>query len=188
MKNKESSNAIAWSIESDARKSPLTSLHPKGLIILGAIISLLLLIGTALYLNQPVLVIYDQQTGENFVTLPVETGDVLEYNWIHSFEHIPWNERYIVQADHGLMLVEIQVAGFGAGIPENKGITSVENGMVVMGELEERFDVISWIHSNTALSSIVLNGQTVASGPDLPHHQPLRLEIKRRLRTWLVNR
>jgi len=188
MKNKGSSNAIVWSTESDARKSPLTSLHHKGLIILGAIVALMLLIGMANYLNQPVLIIYDQHTGENFATLPVEPGDVLEYNWIHSFELIPWNERYIIQADHGLKLVEIQVAGFGAGIPENKGITSVENGVVVMRDIEEPYDFISWIHSNTALSSIVLNGQTVASGPDLPHHQPLRLEIKRRLRTWLVNR
>ena len=188
MKNKGSSNAIVWPIESDARKSPLTSLHPKGLIILSVIVSVMLLIGTAHYLNQPMLIIYDQQTGEKFAAIPVETGDVLEYNWIHSFEHIPWNERYIIQADHGLMLVEIQVAGFGAGIPENKGNTSVENGMVVMRDIEERFDFISWIHSNTALSSIVVNGQIVASGPDLPHHQPLRLEIKRRLRTWLVNR
>ncbi|MZQ99151.1 MAG: DUF1850 domain-containing protein [Acidaminobacter sp.] len=188
MKNKESSNAIVWSIESDAGKSHLTSLHRKGLIILGAIVSLLLLIGALLYLNQPVLIIYNQQTGEKFATLPVEAGDVLEYNWIHSFEHIPWNERYRIQADHGLLLVEIHVAGFGAGIPENKGITSVENGIVVMRDLDERFEYISWIHSNTALSSIVLNGQKVASGPDLPHHQPLKLEVKRRLNTWLVNR
>lgn len=188
MKNKESSNAIVWSIESDAGKSHLTSLHRKGLIILGAIVSLLFLIGMTHYLNQPVLIIYDQQTGENFATLPVETGDVLEYNWIHSFEHIPWNERYIVQADHGLMLFEIKVAGFGAGIPANIGTTSVENGMVVMRDLDERFKYISWIHSNTALSSIVLNGQKVASGTELPHHQPLKLEIKRRLNTWLVNR
>lgn len=198
MKNKASSNTLLMprtgirsetrSNESDARKSPTTSLRRKGLILLSAMVSLLLLFGAFQFLNQTVLIIYDQQTGKNFVTIPVQANDVLEYNWIHSFELIPWKERYVIQDDRVLKLIEIQVAGFGAGIPENKGKTSVENGMVVMRDLEERYDFISWIHSNTALSSIALNGRTVVSGPDLPHHQPLKLEIKRRLNSWLVNR
>ena len=156
--------------------------------ILVVAVAIMLLAFSVYYLGQPMLVIYDQQTGESFVTMSVHKDDLLEYNWIHSFEHIPWKERYRIEDNHILHLEEIQVAGFGAGIPENKGKMTVENGMVVMRELEDHFDYISWINSHTALSSIVLNGKTIVLGSELPHHHPLKLEIRRRLNLWLTNR
>ncbi|SCZ77978.1 DUF1850 domain-containing protein [Acidaminobacter hydrogenoformans] len=188
MKNKVLSSDTVVSLEPKARKSFLASSYKKNLTLLGVAAVILLLTFSVYYLGQPILVIYDQQTGESFVEVPTHTDDLLEYNWIHSFEHIPWKERYRIMDNHKLQLVEIQVAGFGAGIPENKGKMTVENGMVIMRELEDRFDYISWINSNTALSSIVLNGKTIVLGSEMPHHHPLKLEIKRRLNTWLTNR
>ncbi len=186
MKNKALSSDTVVLSESKTRKPFLASSYKKNWAILVVAAAILLLAFGVYYLGQPMLVIYDQQTGESFVTMSIHTDDLLEYNWIHSFEHIPWKERYRIEDKHILHLEEIQVAGFGAGIPENKGNMTVENGMVVMRELEDRFDYISWINSNTALSSIVLNGKTIILGSELPHHQPLKLEIKRRLNLWLM--
>ena len=189
MKNKASNNIGVLSLEPRIRKPSPASLYLKGsLHLAAAIMAMILLIsGAAIYLSQPVLVIYSQDSGEQHLVVPVHADDRLEYHWIHSFEHIPWNERYIIQKDLTLRLTRIEVAGFGAGIPENKGKTEVRNGMVIMSELNEAFDNISWIHSNTALSSISLNNHIIAAGSDLPHHQPVRLEIIRRLNAWLRN-
>lgn len=188
MKSKVLNSGTVILLESKTGKPFLASSYKKNWIIHVVAAAILLLALSAYYLGQPMLVIYDQQTGERYVTMPTHANDLLEYNWIHSFEHIPWKERYRIEDNHILHLEEIQVAGFGAGIPENKGKVTVENGMVIMRELEDRFDYISWINSNTALSSIVLNGKTIVLGSEMPHHHPLKLEIKRRLNTWLTNR
>jgi len=109
----------------------------------------------------------------------------LQYYWIHSFEHIPWTEDFEVLDSNGFKLREIAVAGFGAGIPENKGIVSVEDGMVVMREINEYFEDINWINSHTALKYIGLNHQEIIRGRDLPHHEPLKLMIEERFSIWI---
>ena len=118
-----------------------------------------------------------QKTNQIFNTVRVEEGDIVIYEWIHSFEKIPWNEYYQIQADGKLKLYRIEVAGFGAGIPENKGKMHVENGLVIMSEFEELYDDIHWIHSNTALTRIKVSDKQIIKGTDLPHHEPLKLEI-----------
>jgi hypothetical protein len=115
------------------------------------------------------------------IEMPVKAGDVIIYHWIHSFEHIPWKEYFRVEKDGSLALYRIEVAGFGAGIPENKGEVTIEDGMVVMQNFEERFESIHWIHSQTALSFISVNDEVIINGFDLPHHQPLHLEVKARV-------
>ena len=59
----------------------------------------------------------DQETEEVYAEAVIHTGDTVEFDWIHSFEHIPWNEYYSVQPDGSFLLDTISVAGFGAGIP-----------------------------------------------------------------------
>lgn len=118
-----------------------------------------------------------QETHQVFTTVCVEEGDTVIYEWIHSFEKIPWTEYYQIQADGKLKLYRIEVAGFGAGIPENKGEMHVENGLVIMSNFEEFYDDIHWIHSNTALTRIKVSEGTIIEGIDLPHHEPLTLEI-----------
>lgn len=133
-----------------------------------------------LRMNTHMLYIIDQESDDVYFSMPINVGDKLEFNWIHSFEHIPWNEYYQIKSDKSLELYLIEVAGFGAGIPENKGTVTIKNGMITMSELSENFDNISWIHSQTALSSIKINGQIIILGESLPHHKPLRLIIKGR--------
>ncbi|MDT3359510.1 MAG: DUF1850 domain-containing protein, partial [Spirochaetota bacterium] len=110
--------------------------------------------------------------------------DELSFHWIHSFEHIPWVEEYTIEANETFLLHTISVAGFGAGIPENKGVVTVENGMVVMRSIQQQFDTIRWIHSQTALVSITLGQTTFITGEDVGHHLPVALSIKGTRTLW----
>lgn len=132
-----------------------------------------------------VLRIADQNTDEEYFTIPVETSDALTYGWIHSFEHIPWMEQYLILNNNKLLLKRITIAGFGAGIPHNKGkVTKMENGLIIMDEIDEEFDEINWIHSRTATDYIKLNDKIILKGGDLPHHAALNLRIEKRLKIW----
>lgn len=125
-----------------------------------------------------VLTLSHQQTGEIFLTQRVKAKDGLIFNWIHSFEHIPWIEEYTVENDNTFILHTIRVAGFGAGIPENKGTVSVEDGMVVMRNINEKFDHFTWINSQSALVSITMHNMILIRGSQLPHHQKLELTLQ----------
>ncbi len=149
------------------------------IILMGAIVLffLLLLLFCRLSTVQ-ILTLSHQQTGEVFLTVETEAQDSLTYTWIHSFEHIPWIEEYTVEDDNTFVLHTIRVAGFGAGIPENKGTVSLEDGMVVYRDINEKFDQFAWIHSQSALVSIALNDKILIRGTDLPHHQKLSLTVQ----------
>ncbi|NLE16312.1 MAG: DUF1850 domain-containing protein [Spirochaetales bacterium] len=159
----------------------------KALVLLPFV--LILVMGTLLfsYLNQGPgleLVLSDQETGQVLFSHPVREGDEVTFHWIHSFEHIPWNEKYSIEADDTFVLHTISVAGFGAGIPENKGVVAIEDGMVVMRSIEEQFNEIRWIHSQTALVSITLGPTTFITGKDVEHHLPVELSIKGTRTLW----
>ncbi len=122
--------------------------------------------------------IKNQKNDVIYLEMSVKTGDRLTYKWIHSFEHIPWFEEYEILEDNTLLLHNIKVAGFGAGIPENIGKVSVgKDGFVKMEKIEKIFEKIMWINSNTALSYIAVNNKIIIKGINLPHHVPLKLEI-----------
>jgi hypothetical protein len=131
-----------------------------------------------------VLTVSHQETKEIYVKTRVQSGDDLNYKWIHSFEHIPWIEEYKILDNNSLQLYEIKVAGFGAGIPENEGKVEIKDGMVVMSELDQNFEEINWINSNTALDYISLNDYEIIKGSELPHHEPLKLVVKEILSIW----
>ncbi|AEV28037.1 hypothetical protein SpiGrapes_0173 [Sphaerochaeta pleomorpha str. Grapes] len=128
--------------------------------------------------TEKTLTIQHQDTKTTYLEIKVQEGDSLTFYWMHSFEHIPWNEYYVLGKDNRLVLQKFEVAGFGAGIPENEGTVSVENGMVVMSDLNTVFNDIHWIHSQTALIAIMLKGTVIARGTDLPHREPLILKMK----------
>lgn len=146
------------------------------------VVVLTLVVGTLLllFLQRPglALVLRDQQTGKVLASIPVEEGEQLTYRWIHSAEFIPWIEEFTIQKDGSFHLDTIKVAGFGAGIPENKGVTSVKDGMVVMEQLDQVFGEIRWIHSQTALTSITVGDTIFITGEDVPHHIPVELTIE----------
>jgi len=163
-----------------SKASSLFENRKLGLIVMVVILGLIFL-----YVQMDdTLVISNQETGEVYVSYKVSSGDKLTYKWIHSFEHIPWIEDYEIMQDSSLALKEIRVAGFGAGIPEDKGVMTIENGMVVMRELNDRFDDIHWFNSHTALQYIAVNDHIIIRGSDMPHHKPLILQIKGRNFKW----
>lgn len=130
------------------------------------------------------LIISNQETEEVYIKTRVETGDLLEYKWIHSFENIPWFEEYKILDNNSLQLIEIKVAGFGAGIPENKGTVKIKDGIIIMTDLDQEFKEINWINSETALEYISLNNNEIIKGGDLPHHEPIKLAVKEVLSIW----
>ncbi len=125
-----------------------------------------------------VITLSHQESGKIFIQQETEAQDRLTFNWIHSLELIPWVEEYTIEDDNTFILHTIRVAGFGAGIPENKGKVSFEGGMVVMREINERFDQFTWINSQSALVSITINDKVLIHGSDLPHHQRLKLTLQ----------
>ncbi len=135
--------------------------------------------------TERVLIITDQNTNREYFSIPVSVSDVLTYGWIHSLEGIPWTEEYEILDNNKLLLRKITITGFGAGIPHNRGkVTKVENGIIIMDEIDEEFEEISWIHSRSAADYLMLNGRIILNGKDLPHHVPLRLKIEKRLKIW----
>lgn len=145
------------------------------ILVVGAIGLFLLFFKLTSY---QVITLSHQESGEIFLQQKTEDQDRLTFNWIHSFEHIPWIEEYTVEDDNTFVLHTIRVAGFGAGIPEDKGKVSFEDGMVVMQDINETFEGFEWINSQSALVSILLNDTVLIRGSQLPHHQKLELKLQ----------
>ena len=143
---------------------------------------LILVVGTLLFLCLPrpglTLVLREQQSKQTLASVSVKAGDEVIFSWIHSIELIPWIEHFLIQEDGTFLLQSLSVAGFGAGIPENKGVVSLQDGMVVMDHIEEQFEEIRWIHSQTALVSITVAGTSFITGEEVAHHIPVELYCK----------
>lgn len=130
--------------------------------------------------GHPVLRIYDWESGDLYVEVPVAIGDKLFFGWIHSLEKIPWNEHYYIDEDLHLILDAITFPAFGAGIPENKGeVCYVKDGLIHMEKIEQDFPELVWLNSHTATREILINDSYVTKGSDLPQHTRLRLVIER---------
>jgi len=120
------------------------------------------------------------ETGEILVSEPASVGGELYFGWIHSQERIPWNEYYRIDENLDLILDRVTFPAFGAGIPENKGrLCHIENGVIHMEGIGERFAGLDWLNSNTATRDITLDGAPVTRGELLPHHVRLSLFIER---------
>lgn len=127
------------------------------------------------------LVITVQADGRELLAVPAAPGDTLEFEWIHSVEHFPWFERFDIAGDGSLVLRDMRVAGFGAGVPFERGTSErIENGYIVYGGIDETYPSYRWINSATAVAAISLNGNVVSRGSDLPHHEALELRILKR--------
>lgn len=127
------------------------------------------------------LVVTVQSDGRRLLSVPAAAGDRLAFEWIHSVEHFPWFEYFDVAPDGALALRETRIGGFGAGVPYERGTSArVEDGFVVYSGIDESYPSYRWINSRTATAAITLNGDVVARGSDLPHHEALELRIQQR--------
>lgn len=105
-------------------------------------------------------------------------GDVLEFGWIHSVEHFPWTEFFTINEDGTLLLREMRVRGYGAGIPHQRSLdVSLEDGWIISRGIDEVFPAYRWINSHTAVGQVRLNGSLLFSGSDFPHHEALELRV-----------
>ena len=121
--------------------------------------------------NDLVLRAENQETGEIYAEVPIKAGDTVEFDWIHSFEHIPWNEYYTVKDDGTFYLETISVAGFGAGIPAEMDVDyRYEDGLIYMDNIGSEFDRFNFFNSETALQVIRVNDIDFIRGSDMPHH------------------
>jgi len=124
------------------------------------------------------LAITAQEGGKRLLAVGAAAGDELVFEWIHSVELFPWFEYFDVAPDGALILRETRIAGFGAGVPYERGTSvRIEDGFIVYGGIDESFPSYRWINSATAFASVSLNGKTVARGADLPHHEALELRV-----------
>lgn len=131
--------------------------------------------------EETVLRIYDQRTGVVYAEAPARAGSRLFFGWIHSLEHIPWNEYYHIDENRRLVLDAISFPAFGAGIPADKGRRCyVKDGLIHMEEIGQIFNELDWLNSHTATKEIRLDGVLVAKGGGLPQHTRLRLIIEKR--------
>jgi hypothetical protein len=103
-------------------------------------------------------------------------GDVLEFGWIHSVEHFPWTEFFSIKDDGTLLLREMRVRGYGAGIPHQRSTqVRTEDGWIISSGIDEVFPSYNWINSHTAVGQVRLNGTLLFTGSDFPHHEALEL-------------
>lgn len=126
-----------------------------------------------------------QKTGAVILEQPVRPGDEVSVRLTHSFEHVPWNEYYVIQEDGSFLLKRIEVGGFGAGIPAEMDVPTYvgEDGLVHMDEINDAFPRFNWITSQTNMKDLRLNGQPVLVFSDLPNHSfvTCEIEVQRRL-------
>ena len=127
----------------------------------------------------PVMRVSYQKTGEVILTRTVRPGDEVTVTLTHSFEHVPWNEYYLVQTDGSFLLKRIEVGGFGAGIPAEMDVPTYvgEDGLVHMDEINSVFPRFNWITSQINMKELLLNGQPVLEFSALPHHSFVTCEI-----------
>jgi hypothetical protein len=110
-----------------------------------------------------------------------EPGDLLEFGWIHSVEHFPWTEFFSINDDGTLLLREMRVRGYGAGIPHQRSAqVRTEDGWIISSGIDEVFPSYNWINSHTAVGQVRLDGKLLFTGSDFPHHEALELRVQPR--------
>lgn len=124
--------------------------------------------------------ISNQINGKVYFTEKIKVGDILSFEWEHSFEHTMWKEFYELTAENDFKLFTIAIEGFGAGIPAEMNCTyRYEEGLIYMENIEgSRFKEFNWINSQTQLKSIKLNDIELIKGKDLPEREKIKLFLK----------
>ncbi|WP_084405843.1 DUF1850 domain-containing protein [Alteribacter aurantiacus] len=130
--------------------------------------------------KQLYMVIQDQDNDSIYVEEQVTEGDRITLSWIHSVEKTPWSEVYEVTHEGGLMLTEAIFESFGAGVDHANGTMTVEDGKVVVKDIDEPVEKITWIHSQQAEHTVHLRDKESTGPNDLPHHQAIEIVIEER--------
>ena len=130
---------------------------------------------TAVGLTRGQLVCRHQRTEEVYAQVPLEPGMVLTHSWLHSIEHTRWTDTY--RCDRGgLTLIRTEFESYGAGMPMDEGEVRIEDGRVVITEIDRPFEAVRWIHSHDVDYRIGIDGdESLIEAESLPHREPLEL-------------
>ncbi|NLS09574.1 DUF1850 domain-containing protein [Nesterenkonia sp. MY13] len=119
-----------------------------------------------------------QRTGEVYRELNIEIGSVITHSWIHSIELSRWTDIYRFDGET-LMLTSTEFEAYGAGMPLDEGDVSVQDGQVVIENIDREFEAIRWIHSHRVDYRIGVDGDESLIDTDaLPDLEPLELRPK----------
>ncbi len=130
--------------------------------------------------EQMVLIISDQETGEEYKRTAIHTDDKFTVQWVHSVEKTHWQETLTVNEDGEIVLTETRFRSFGAGVPNEKnGSIYFDDGFLVMTDLEEVKENYQWIHSHDAAFTIFKNDKQFLRTNDIPHHHKVEIMIKK---------
>lgn len=127
--------------------------------------------------SHPQLCVSDQRSDRDFGCVEAADGTRVTLSWIHSVEHQPWTETYVVKRST-LVLEEITVKSYGAGVPADPGgITTFEGGVIHVRHIDRVMPEVRWIHSHVTRHEVQLGDHHINTA-DIPHHAFVELSIK----------
>ncbi len=128
--------------------------------------------------QDPLLYILDLENPSVIHEEQVNPGDRLKITWIHSLEHSPWVETFLITDDQSLEMVEVRFKTFGAGMPYDLKDVSVEDHTFVYAVTDKVFTEYEFMCSKEALESITLNGETIFSPEDMDGYHHLKIVVE----------
>jgi hypothetical protein len=131
--------------------------------------------------DQMTLIVQSQEDGTVYNKVEhLNARDTFTIKWIHSVEKTPWRETYQLTDEGELLLIETAFQSFGAGVPHQKGTMTVEDGEVVIRDINEQLSVFRWIHSQNVDFELEINDAIVFDAEDLPHHERMEIFVEKR--------
>ncbi|ARB46788.1 DUF1850 domain-containing protein [Alloalcanivorax xenomutans] len=124
---------------------------------------------------------------------PTTSGSDFVLRWTHSVEKEDWEERFQIQTDGSLMLVETRFKTFGAGVPAAVGSeTRLEQGWVVMSGIHRPVDPLHVQAAEAEHYRLCFQGRTLdLTHPGVPpiltfttREAPLLTMLPARFGTW----
>lgn len=123
----------------------------------------------------PVLACQHQRNGEVYAELDIEHDSLITHSWLHSIENSRWKDTYRFNGE-SLILSRTEFEEYGAGMPLDEGDVSVQDGRVVVENIDRPFEAIRWIHSHQVDYRIGVDGnESLINADDLPDSEPLEL-------------
>ncbi|MGO1522650.1 MAG: DUF1850 domain-containing protein [Nesterenkonia sp.] len=121
------------------------------------------------------LVCRHQRSGEVYAELDIRQGSTITHSWVHSIELSRWTDTYRFDGE-ALTLTSTEFEEYGAGMPMDEGDVRMEDGKVIIENIDRDFEAIRWIHSHRVDYRIgVDNNDDLIAAGELPDREPIEL-------------